>query len=71
MEQPDQQAKEQVEPIQLKPVGFVKNQSWEASWGKELQALTWQERAARMSEQSKTISELVINPELEPILDGI
>jgi tRNA-Thr(GGU) m(6)t(6)A37 methyltransferase TsaA len=57
--------------IQLKPIGIVKNQSREASWGTELQALTRRERAARMRTQSRAVSELIINPELEDMLDGI
>jgi tRNA-Thr(GGU) m(6)t(6)A37 methyltransferase TsaA len=65
------EAKETLEFIQLKPIGIVKNQSREASWGKELQSLTWQERAARMKEQSQAVSELIISPELEDMLDGI
>ena len=57
--------------IQLKPIGIVRNQSKEASWGPELQALTWQERAAKMRDQRQSVSELVINPEFEEMLDGI
>ena len=72
MEKP---AKSEVEDnfgiIQLKSVGVVSNQSLEASWGASLQALTWQERAARMREQSQVVSELVINTDLEGILDSI
>ena len=71
MEKSDNKAKETFEFIQLKPVGTVKNQSREASWGAELQALTWQERATRMRQQSEVVSELIINPDLEGILDGI
>jgi tRNA-Thr(GGU) m(6)t(6)A37 methyltransferase TsaA len=71
MGQPDNEAKETLQPIQLNPVGIVRNQSRKASWGVELQALTWQERAARMQEQSQSVSELIINSELEDILDGI
>lgn len=65
------EVKETFDIIQLKPVGIVKNQSQEASWGTELQALPWQERAARMREQSQAVSELIINPELEDMLNGI
>jgi tRNA-Thr(GGU) m(6)t(6)A37 methyltransferase TsaA len=63
--------KETGELIQLKPIGIVKNQSREASWGKELRTLTRQERASRMREQSRTVSELIINPEYEDMLDGV
>jgi tRNA-Thr(GGU) m(6)t(6)A37 methyltransferase TsaA len=72
MENPEtDEAKEALEFIQLQPIGIVKNQSREASWGTELQSLTWQERAAGMKEQSQAVSELIINHELEGMLDGI
>ena len=57
--------------IQLKPVGVVRNQSHEASWGAAFSSLDWWERAARMREQSQAVSELVINSDLDGILDGI
>ncbi len=57
--------------IQVKPVGMVRNQSCEASWGAEFSALDWRERAARMKAQSQVVSELVINNNLDGILDGI
>jgi tRNA-Thr(GGU) m(6)t(6)A37 methyltransferase TsaA len=57
--------------IKLKPIGIVNNQSREASWGKELRALTRQERASKMREQSRAASELIINPEYEDMLDGV
>jgi tRNA-Thr(GGU) m(6)t(6)A37 methyltransferase TsaA len=59
------------QPIQLKPVGVVKNQSQEASWGPAFSTLSWQEKAARMKAQRQAISELVINTDLNGILDGI
>jgi len=59
------------QPIQLKPVGVVRNQSKDPSWGSDLSALTWHDRAARMKEQRESVSELVINTSLEAILDGI
>lgn len=71
MGQPDNKAKETSGLIQLSPVGVVKNQSQEASWSGRYQALNWQEIAARMSEQNRVVSELIINPDLEGILDGI
>lgn len=57
--------------IQLKPVGFVKNQSKDPSWGETLSSLNWRDRAASMKEQGKSISELVIDDSLNGILDGI
>ena len=59
------------QPIQLKPVGVVRNQSKDPSWGGTLGALDWQERAARMKEQRESVSELIIDSGLEGILDGI
>jgi tRNA-Thr(GGU) m(6)t(6)A37 methyltransferase TsaA len=59
------------QPIQLKPVGVVRNRSKKPSWGGALGALDWQERAARMKEQGESVSELVIDSSLEGILDGI
>lgn len=59
------------QPIQLKPVGVVRNLSKEASWGAAFSALDWRERAARMKEQGQTMSELVINAGLDGILAGI
>ncbi len=60
-----------LKPILLEPVGVVRSQSKEASWGAGMQALPWQERAARMKAQSQSVSEIVIHPDLEGILDGI
>jgi tRNA-Thr(GGU) m(6)t(6)A37 methyltransferase TsaA len=59
------------QPIQLKPVGVVRNQSKDPSWGRTLGALDWRERATRMKEQRESVSELVIDSSLEGILDGI
>jgi tRNA (Thr-GGU) A37 N-methylase len=59
------------QPIQLKPVGVVRNQSQEPSWGPAFKTLDWQEKVARMKAQSQAISELVIDSELHGILDGI
>jgi tRNA-Thr(GGU) m(6)t(6)A37 methyltransferase TsaA len=59
------------QPIQLKPVGVVRNQSKDPSWGGALGALDWRERAARMKEQGESVSELVIDSGLEGILDDI
>ena len=57
--------------IQLKPVGIIRNQSKDPSWGGALGKLDWQERAARMKEQRESVSELVIDASLDGILDGI
>jgi tRNA-Thr(GGU) m(6)t(6)A37 methyltransferase TsaA len=59
------------QPIQLKPVGVVRNQSKEPSWGGTLNALDWRGRAATMKAQRESVSELVIDTNLEGILDGI
>lgn len=59
------------ETIQIKPVGIIRNQSKDPSWGGASGKLDWRERAARMKEQNKSVSELVINSSLEGILDGI
>lgn len=61
----------QDEYISFKPIGFVRNRSVDASWGEALQSMTWQERAARMKDQTEEISEIVINPELEDALDRV
>lgn len=57
--------------IQLKPVGIIKNQSKDPSWGNTLGKLDWQARSAIMKKQSESISELVIDAGLDGILDGI
>jgi tRNA-Thr(GGU) m(6)t(6)A37 methyltransferase TsaA len=57
--------------IKLKPIGVVRNQSKDASWGDTLEVLSWQERAARMKEQQESVSEITINPEFSDALDGI
>ena len=59
------------ECICFKPIGIVRNRSQDASWGETLQALPWEERAARMREQTRGISEIIINPELADGLDRI
>ncbi len=58
-------------PIQIKPVGIVINQSQEACWGECYRTFTWQEKADRMKAQIQSVSELVIDPALEDMLDGI
>ena len=57
--------------IQLKPVGVVRNQSKNPSWGGPWSKLHWRERAARMKEQRGSTSEIIIDPGLDGILDGI
>jgi tRNA-Thr(GGU) m(6)t(6)A37 methyltransferase TsaA len=57
--------------IRLKPVGVIKNLSKAPSWGGTLRKLGWRERAARMREQSESVSELIIDAGLDGILDGI
>jgi len=57
--------------IQLNPVGVIRNQSKDPSWGGTLSKLGWRERASRMKGQSGSVSELVIDASLDGILDGI
>ena len=57
--------------IELMPIGIIRNQSKDASWGETLGKLNWQERAARMKDQGDSISEITVNPELVDALDGI
>lgn len=57
--------------IQVRPVGVVRNNSHEASWGPSFSALKWKQRAARMEEQREAVSEIIVDPSLEGILDGI
>ena len=72
MEQHDKsEVGNKVEIIQLKPVGFVRNQSREPNWGPSLGALNWQERAEKMKEYIQSVSEIEIDPALDGILDGI
>ena len=70
MRQNGEAVKNTPESIQLKPIGIVNNQNLKASWGAELQALTWQERVSKMHEQRQSVSEIVINPEFEEMLAG-
>lgn len=58
-------------PVQVRPVGLVRNRSKDPSWGSGLGALTWRERAARMKEQRESVSEIVLDAVPEEILDGI
>jgi tRNA-Thr(GGU) m(6)t(6)A37 methyltransferase TsaA len=62
--------KETMDFIQLKPIGIVKNQNLKASWGAELQALTSQERESKQHDQRQSVSEIVVNPEFEDMLNG-
>jgi tRNA (adenine37-N6)-methyltransferase len=65
------EARNKAEIIQLKPVGFVRNQSREPNWGPSSSALNWQERAIKMKEHLQSVSEIEIDPALDGILDGI
>jgi len=58
-------------PIQLKPVGIVRNQNRNSGWSASSSSMSWQERTARMKAHVQAISELAINSELVGILDGI
>ena len=57
--------------IKLKPVGIVRNQAKDLGWGKEFHTLNWRDRAARMKEQRESVSELIIDADMDGILDGI
>jgi tRNA-Thr(GGU) m(6)t(6)A37 methyltransferase TsaA len=57
--------------IQIKPVGVVRNRSQNLNRSASFNTMSWQERAAKMKMQSQTVSELVINADLDGILDGI
>ncbi len=59
------------EPIQLTPVGIVKNKSHDASWDEKLGKLTWRERAARMKSQKNSVSEVILDGVPAETLDGI
>lgn len=62
---------ESLKPVECTPIGVVRNQSREAPWGAATSSMDWQERVAAMQEQGRAVSELVINPEIEDMLDGI
>ncbi len=55
----------------VKPIGYVRNRSEDASWGNKLQSLPWQERANRMKEQTEVVSEILINQEMADGMDGL
>lgn len=57
--------------IQMKPVGIIRNQNQQSTWNDGTHFLIWQERVAKMKEQQHVISELIIDPSLDGILDGI
>ena len=57
--------------IMLNPIGVVRNQSKDASWGETLGKLSWQERAARMKDQSDSVSEITVYSEFSDALDGV
>jgi tRNA-Thr(GGU) m(6)t(6)A37 methyltransferase TsaA len=57
--------------IQLKPIGFVRNQSKKTGWKEPHGAVPWRERTAQMKEQREAVSEIVIDAGLEEALDGV
>jgi tRNA (adenine37-N6)-methyltransferase len=67
----EQQTERSLESIQLRPIGIVRNQSRATVLAPEMQALPWQDRAVRMKAQRQSVSEIVINPEFEEMLDGV
>jgi tRNA-Thr(GGU) m(6)t(6)A37 methyltransferase TsaA len=62
---------ESLKSIEFTPIGVVRNQSREVPWGTATLSMDWQDRVAAMQEQGRAVSELIINPELENLLDGI
>lgn len=54
--------------ISFKPIGYVRNRSEDASWGDKLQSIPWQDRAARMKEQTEAVSEIIID---DVMADGL
>jgi tRNA-Thr(GGU) m(6)t(6)A37 methyltransferase TsaA len=57
--------------IQMSPIGVVRNNSRDASWGDKLGAMTWEDRAATMREQRESVSEVVIDTDVAEGLEGI
>ncbi len=55
----------------VKPIGYVRNRSEDASWSNKLQKLPWQERADRMKEQTEAVSEIIIDDEMADGMDGL
>lgn len=59
------------QPIQIKPVGIVRNESRGLSWDEDTGTRGWRKRVARMKKNSNVVSELAIDTLLDGILDGI
>ena len=57
--------------IHLRKIGIVRNKNKETIWNESWANLTWQEKAEKMKLQRQVVSELVVDPELDGILDGI
>jgi tRNA-Thr(GGU) m(6)t(6)A37 methyltransferase TsaA len=57
--------------MQVIQVGIIRNQNTETIWKETWANLSWQERRDTMNHQKQVISELLINPDLDGILDGI
>jgi tRNA-Thr(GGU) m(6)t(6)A37 methyltransferase TsaA len=57
--------------MQVMQVGIIRNQNTETIWKETWANLSWQERRDTMNHQKQVISELLINPDLDGILDGI
>ena len=58
-------------PVRFIPIGVVRNQSRDASWGNRLGAMKWEDRATRMREQRESVSEIVIDADVAEALEGI
>jgi len=59
------------EPIQMNPVGIVRNKSRNTVQGTGSGTSGWKERAARMKAQRDSISEIILDGVPEETLDGI
>jgi tRNA-Thr(GGU) m(6)t(6)A37 methyltransferase TsaA len=57
--------------IQLKPVGIVRSQSKGTHWGSASSKIGWRERSDGIKGQQESVSEIIIDKNLEGILDGI
>ena len=58
-------------PIQLKPIGVVRNQSYNTSREETKSDLSWRDRTARMKKEREAVSEIIIDTGLEEALDGL
>ena len=57
--------------IELRPIGFVRNQAKQATPGQTGEQPGWRARAAAMQEDRGAVSEVVVNADMEEALDGI